>query len=84
MLNVPPAQAAHVRSVVLVPAAVTYCPASQFVHATQLAALVDVLNVSAPQAEQLRSFVLVPAVLTYCPALQSLKAEQLAAFVVVL
>jgi hypothetical protein len=38
VLNVPLAQAAHVRSLVALPAAVARCPATQSVHATHAVA----------------------------------------------
>lgn len=64
VLNVPPAHAVHVRSIVVVPIDAAYCPAVQSVHDVQLEAFVVAVNVPPPHAEHVRSDVALPSVAT--------------------
>lgn len=66
-------QPVHCRSLAVVPALETYCPALHVVHAVQLIAFAPVLYVPAAQGLHCRSVVLVPALETYWPATQSLQ-----------
>ena len=61
------------------PAALTYSPALQSVHARQLSALLVVLKLSAAHGLQLRFWVALPAWLTYSPLAQTVCATQLVA-----
>jgi hypothetical protein len=76
VLNSPALQLAHARSVVAVPAALTYCPSSHSVQTVQASAFLAALNVLASQLAQVRSEVAMPSLDTYSPATQSVFGAQ--------
>jgi hypothetical protein len=75
-VNVPSPQAVQARSIVVVPAVLTYSPATQFDQTRQLSAFAVALNVPSPQAVQTRSAVSLPAPETYWPATHSVQGMQ--------